>query len=210
MCGFSGYTVASLVKPRGLCLSEREGKSSASWKNVSAQERGRFLPEDVLQYRFQQMSKREKAAARNGSSTDGKQDWDWPSNIIKITPNCLTFPLYFLWHWVAWSLILWNVPVLGISVICSCFLVITCLFNVLMLVFSLSASTPVNYCLARLLLRYFSSACLFLVPIAWSFQVHVAAVGIFIVCASAISYQKCVHVIFPYISCQQIFVWLVF
>lgn len=61
---FSGYNVASPVKACWLCLSGREGKSSTSWKYFTAQERGQFLPENVLQYRFQQMSKREKAAAR--------------------------------------------------------------------------------------------------------------------------------------------------
>lgn len=67
MCGFtgfSGYNVASLVKACRLCPSEREGKSSTSWKNCAAQERGQFLPDDVLQCKFQQMSQRGEAAAR--------------------------------------------------------------------------------------------------------------------------------------------------
>lgn len=59
-----------------------------------------------------------------------------------------------------------------------------------MLVFSLSTSTPVNYCLARLLQRYFSTAYLFLLPLAWWFPVHVAAVCIFMLCASTVSYQN--------------------
>lgn len=100
------------------------------------------------------------------------------------------FGCFFSWHQVAWNPVLWDVEVLTIPLRCSCFLVVTCLFNVLMLVFSLSTSTPVNYCLARLLQRYFSTAYLFLLPLAWWFPVHVAAVCIFMLCASTVSYQN--------------------
>lgn len=80
-----------------------------------------------------------------------------------------------------------------------------------MLVFSLSASTPVNYCLARLLPRYFSTAYLLLLFLAWWFQVHVAAVCIFMLCASAVSYQnRDANMCGGLISHQQMFVWLVF
>ena len=45
--------------------------------------------EDVLQQRFQQREKDKKQQQENRSSTDGKQDGDWPSNVIKKTANWL-------------------------------------------------------------------------------------------------------------------------
>lgn len=84
--GFSGYNVASVVKACGLCLSERTNQAHLG-RAVLLRKGGSFFQRMCCSSGFRRWVKEKKQQQGKRSSTDGKQDWDWPSNNIKITPT---------------------------------------------------------------------------------------------------------------------------
>lgn len=189
-------------------------KHICSWKNITAQARGQFLPKRMCYTRgFNRWEKEKKQQQENGSATDGKQDWDWPSNVIKKNIKLTNFLFFFMTP----SCLKSYTP--GCASSCNFFILflfpgynmlVQCtnagLFPFYQYTCKLLSSKVTSEVLCTCLF-IFASSCM-VIPSACCCSLHIHAV-----CQCCFISKlgcKCVWGIFLLISHQQIFVWLFF
>lgn len=214
MSGFSGYNTTTLAGACRFCLSETgQIKRICSWKNCTAQARGQFLPKRMCYSRgFHRWEKEKKQLQENGSSTDGKQDWDWPSNVIKKTPKWLIY-FFFMTPSCLKSCTLECASSCNFFILFlfpSCNMLVQCtnagLFPFYQYTCKLLSSKVTSEVLFNCLF-IFASSCM-VIPSACCCSLHFHTV-----CQCCFISKlgcKCVWGICPCTSHQQIFVWLVF
>lgn len=213
MSGFSGYNTAALGLQVLPFRDRGQIKHICSWKNFTAQARGQFLPKRMCYSRgFNRWEKEKKQQQEDKSSTDGKQDWDWPSNVIKKTPNWIILLIFFM------TLSCLKSYTLGCASSCNFFILFLFPSYTMLVQCTNAGLFPFYQYTCKLLSSKVTSEVLFnclfifafscMVPSACRCSLHFHAM-----CQCCFISKlgcKCVCGIFLLTSHEQIFVWLVF